>query len=87
MSYVVRFKRSANKELARIPEPDRLRTVEAIRGLGENPNAGSVLRGKLQGLRRVRVGAWRVVYEVDHEASVISILRVARRRDAYRRRA
>ena len=86
MSYVVEFKRSANKELAHIPEPDRLRIVEAIRGLGENPHTGSVLRGELQGLRRIRVGAWRVLYKVDHEASVVSILRVARRRDAYRRR-
>lgn len=87
MSYVVRIKRSAEKELARIPKPDRQRVVEAIDRLGENPHAGSVLKGEHQGLRRIRVGAWRVLYEVDDEASVVSILRAARRRDAYRRRA
>ena len=87
MSYVVRIKRSAEKELARIPRPDRQRAIKAIDRLGENPHTGSVLKGEHQGLRRIRVGAWRVLYEVDDEASVVSILRAARRRDAYRRRA
>ena len=87
MSYVVRIKRSVRRELARIPKPDRRRVGEAIRRLGENPHVGSVLKGNHQGLRRIRVGAWRVLYEVDDEASVVLILRAARRRDAYRRRA
>ena len=87
MSYAVRIKRSARKELARIPKPDRQRAVEAIRRLGENPHTGSVLKGDHQGLRRIRGGAWRVLYEVDDEASVVLILRAAHRRDAYRRRA
>lgn len=87
MSYVVRIKHNAEKELARIPKPDRQRVVEAIDRLGENPHAGGVLKGEHQGLRRIRVGAWRVLYKVDDKASVVSILRAAHRRDAYRRRA
>ena len=87
MSYAIRVGRRAKKELERIPKPDRRRVVEAIHRLDENPHAGSVLTGELRGLRRIRVGAWRVLYEVDDEASVVSILRAAHRRDAYRRRA
>ena len=87
MSYRVEIQRSAKKELEGIPNPDQQRVVDAIRQLEENPHAGRVLRGELQGLRRTRVGSWRVLYEVDDDASIVSILRVARRRDAYRRRA
>lgn len=87
MSYAIRVEPSARKELARIPKPDRRRVVEAIDRLGENPHAGRALKGNHQGLRRIRVGAWRVLYKVDDKASVVSILRAAHRRDAYRRRA
>ena len=87
MSYEIRVRRRAKKELERIPKPDRRRVVEAIRRLGENPYAGSELKGNHQGLRRIRVGTWRVLYETDDHASVVLILRAAHRRDAYRRRA
>ena len=87
MSYVIRVGRRAKKELERIPKPDLRRVVEAIHRLGENPDAGSVLKGNHQGLRRIRVGSWRVLYEVDDDASIVSILRAAHRRDAYRWRA
>ena len=63
MSYEVSVGRRAKKELERIPKPDRQRVVEAIHRLGENPHAGSELKGNHQGLRRIRVGAWRVLYE------------------------
>ena len=87
VSYVIRVGRRAKKELERIPKPDLRRVVEAIHRLGENPHAGSVLKGNQQGLRRIRVGSWRVLYEVDDDASIVSILRAAHRRDAYRWRA
>lgn len=84
MSYSVRIKRSASRELARIPQPARTRLVHAIDGLGEQPLIGSVLKGGLRGLRRLRVGDYRIVYELlDHEL-VVLVVRVARRGDAYR---
>ena len=85
MSYAIRRQPKAQKELERVPESDQQRVVDAIHQLEENPHAGRVLKGGLQGLRRIRVGDWRVLYKIDD--SVVSILRVARRRDAYRRRA
>jgi len=71
MSYSVQIKRSAAKELARIAKSDRSRLVQAIDSLAENPFKGSVLKGELQGLRRIRVGDYRIVYE-DQEASQIT---------------
>ena len=87
MSYSVRIKASAAKELERIPGPARLRIIAAIDRLGEQPLSGAPLKGGLRGLRRQRVGDYRIVYELlDAQLVVLVVLvvRVAHRREAYR---
>ena len=84
MTYFVRIKGSAARELRRIQKPIRARIVEAIDGLAENPFKGSVLKGELRGLRRIRVGEHRIVYEIQEEAIVVLVVRVRHRRDVYR---
>jgi len=86
VSYSIRIKRSAAKELARIPRADRIRIVRAIDRLGDQPLAGTALKGEPRGLRRIRVGQYRVVYEVLHGELVILVVRVRSRGEAYRAR-
>ena len=86
MTYSVRIKGSAAKELGRIPNPMRGRIALAIDALAEQPFRGSVLKGELRGLRRVRVGVYRIVYEVQHDVLVVLVVRIAHRQDAYRQR-
>ena len=85
-AYSVRIKRSASRDMARIARRDRERIVCAIDRLAEQPHAGYPLKGDLRGLRRVRVGDYRVVYEVLNNELVVLVVRVAHRREAYRRR-
>ena len=84
VSYSVRIKASAAKELERIPGPARLRIIAAIDRLGEQPLVGAPLKGGLRGLRRQRVGDYRIVYELLDAELVVLVVRVAHRRDAYR---
>ena len=84
MSYSVRVKGSAAKELASLPRDARERLIGAIDGLGDEPLAGSALKGGLRGLRRLRVGDYRIVYELLDDELVVLVVRVAHRRDAYR---
>ena len=84
MIYSVRIKGSAAKELARLPRDTRERLIEAIDGLGEEPLAGALLKGRLRGLRRLRVGRYRVLYEVLDDELVVLVVRVAHRRESYR---
>ena len=86
MSYSIRIKGSAARELSKVAAQDRPRIVGAIDRLAENPFLGSVLKGDLRGLRRLRVGDYRVLYEVRNDELVVLVVRVAHRRDAYRRR-
>jgi mRNA interferase RelE/StbE len=46
---------------------------------------GAPLRGELSGIWSARWGTYRVLYRIDDDAGEVIILRVARRRDAYRR--
>ena len=80
----LRIKRSAAKALASLPRLDRERLVEAIDLLCDMPAAGSALKGEFEGLRRLRVGSYRVVYEWQRSELVILVVRIGHRREVYR---
>ena len=85
MSFSIRIKESAAKELRRVAKPDRARIVAAIDRLAETPHLGTSLKGDLRGLRRIRVGDYRILYEVRDKELVVLVVRIAHRRGAYRR--
>ncbi len=58
--------------------------MKRIDGLGENPAAGTRLKGEFSGLWRVREGDYRIIYELRQSEVTILVLRVAHRREAYR---
>jgi len=68
----------------KLPTADRLRLVEAIDRLREAPAAGGVLKGEFAGLRRLRVGRYRIIYEVIDEDLVVLVIRIGHRKDVYR---
>jgi mRNA interferase RelE/StbE len=81
--YSLRIKKSALKELQALPKAERLRVVAAIDTLAANPHVGKALKGELTGLRRLRVGNYRVVYEIHEGAVLVLVVRVAHRREVY----
>jgi mRNA interferase RelE/StbE len=84
MSYSVSIKQSALKSLKNIAREDRLRIIEAIDQLKVNPAAGGVLKGEFSGLRRIRIGSYRIVYEVHDAKLTVLVIRIGHRRVAYR---
>jgi len=80
----IKWESRALKEAARLPKQDRERLVTAVEELLENPDKGSALKGLWVGLRRLRVGNYRVIYVLGDEESVIRIVRVGHRREVYR---
>ena len=84
MSYLISIKKSALKALSKIELAQRQQLVDAIEKLKTNPAAGSVLKGEFSGLRRIRIGDYRIVYEVQNEQLVILVIRIAHRREVYR---
>ena len=86
MSFSIRIKESAAKELKRVAKPERTRIVAAIDRLAESPHLGTALKGDMRGLRRIRIGDHRVLYEVRGDELIVLVVRIAHRGDAYRRR-
>ena len=84
MIYSVSIKQSAAKALEKVVREDRLRIIAAIDQLKTNPAAGGVLKGEFSGLRRIRIGSYRVVYEVQDQKLVVLVVRIGHRREVYR---
>ena len=80
----IRWERRAVKELAVLPRKDQRRVVEAVEGLLDDPLAGEPLAAQWKGLRRLRIGQYRVVYGFDGEELLIAAVRVGHRKDVYR---
>ena len=82
--YAVEVKPPARKELEALPDSVLSRAVRKIESLGDIPRPAGCK--KLKGYRdqwRVRVGDWRVVYIIDDTAKLVSVTRIAHRREVY----
>jgi mRNA interferase RelE/StbE len=82
----IRIPKSAGRALAHIDRPDRERVAAAIDGLADNPRPNGVRSVVTQpGAFRIRVGDYRVLYEIDDNPHVVTILRIAHRSRAFDR--
>ncbi len=84
----LRIAASAERQLSRLPERVAAAVVEFMVGpLCQNPRrVGRPLQRELAGLWSARRGAYRVVYEIDDAARIITLLRIDHRSDVYRPR-
>jgi len=84
-TYLIEWKTSALRELKKLDRSVVPRIVAAVESLAEDPFPAGVR--KLQGADhtyRMRVGDYRVLYEVCHNAIRVQIIRVSHRKDVYR---
>ena len=78
----------ARRAIDRLPAKIAAAVLDFILGpLLENPGrVGKPLRGELAGLHSARIGAYRVVYEIDKVGSAINVLYIDHRADICRPR-
>jgi len=84
MKYAVFILRRAQAQLAKLPPEAYEQIKERIRGLGDEarPHGCKKLVGR-EGWR-IRVGNYRIIYEIEDARKVVTILDVGNRRDIYR---
>lgn len=85
MAYRIEIQRSAEKELAALSSTLQARIFKAIDGLVTEPRPNGCK--KLSGGKnayRIRVGEYRIVYEIYDGVLVVIVIRVAHRREVYR---
>lgn len=82
--YQVLLRRRAEKQLDRVAYADHPRIVEAMLALEDDPRPRGC-RKLFDDIYRIRVGNYRVIYQVDGEEKKIVVGKIARRReDTYR---
>ncbi len=84
--YKIVFKKEAAKSLNKLPRNVAKTIHEKLEAIATNPYAEHPNAKKLQGrdAYRLRVGDWRVIYEIQNDQLVILVLRVAPRGEVYR---
>lgn len=80
----IRWERRAVKELEALPRTAQRRVVEAVESLRDEPFKGEQLAAEWKGLRRLRVGRYRVIYAYDGRQFLILVVRAGHRKEALR---
>jgi mRNA interferase RelE/StbE len=81
----VYLEHAAEKDLKKLPGEIFQRIIIHIKSLAENPRPSGCR--KITGTKndwRIRVGDYRIIYEVDDNVRVLKVMRVGDRREAYR---
>ena len=84
-SYRVELTRSAEKDLSRIDKSQIATIYRGLEDLADDPRPHGVK--KLSGVDRtyrIRIGDYRVVYEIEDNVLLVLVIRVAHRKDVYR---
>ena len=84
MRYQVILPKSVQKELDRLPDEIVNRIMARLAGLETNPRPADVKKLKGRDAWRIRVGDYRVIYEIHDRVLQIIVITVGHRREIYR---
>lgn len=65
--------------------PDKVRIEKALERLAADPHGGQPLKGELKGIWSLRIGNYRLLYEIQKSIVVVDVLHAAHRREVYTR--
>ncbi|MBW1728010.1 MAG: type II toxin-antitoxin system RelE/ParE family toxin [Deltaproteobacteria bacterium] len=85
MKYRIEVKRTAAKALKKISKSEQKRIIKAIDSLAENlPNLDTTKMKGNNPFHKIRVGDYRIVYEIQDDVLLILIVKIGHRKDVYR---
>lgn len=83
MPYNIVYKKSVHRDLKKIIKTEAIKIIDQLeKDLSSKPDSYPVLKGQFTGLRKYRVGDYRVIYAII-EKNVL-VLRIGHRRNIYR---
>ena len=85
MPYTIYLTKAAAKDLAALPKKTLQHIDNTIRSLADNPRPhGSIKLQDSDDLYRIRKGDFRIIYKIEDQALIVTVVRVGNRRDVYR---
>lgn len=82
--YSLLFKKSVSKDLRSIPKRDAQRILKKIEALADDPRPQGCEKLTAREHYRIRVGAHRVLYEIQDDSLIIVVVKIRKRSDVYR---
>ena len=83
-NYQIEFTKSASKQLKKLPKEQQIRIQAKIDELADNPRPDGVVKLTNSANYRIRVGSYRIVYDILDDILLISVVKVSHRKDVYR---
>ena len=84
MTYSLFIEKAAQKALSKISNPHQARNIDAIYELKNDPRPTGVKKLIGRNAWRIRIGDYRVIYEIHDTKLVVLVVTIAHRKDVYR---
>jgi len=84
-AYKIYFKKSALKDIEKIPDKDLKRIIKKIETLSEDPRPPGHEKLSDQEKYRIRQGNYRIIYSIQDDKLTVWIIKVGHRRDVYQK--
>lgn len=82
--YNIRIKRSAEKEIKKLNKQDLKRILQKLEELAFNPRGYNSIKLSNESKYRIRVGKYRILYEIFDKTITIVVVKVSHRKDVYK---
>jgi mRNA interferase RelE/StbE len=83
-NYSIEIKKSATKEIAKIPNPHLKRIIDAIASLADAPRPPGSKKLSGDEKYRIRIGTYRILYQIEDWRLVVYVVKVGHRKGVYR---
>lgn len=84
MTYHINILRRAQKQLAKIDRKNHSRIIKAIEALSKTPRPAGCKKLSGRPAWRIRIGSFRVIYEIQDDQLLILVVEIGDRRDVYK---
>jgi mRNA interferase RelE/StbE len=85
MTFTLKIKPKAEKNLDKLPVQYRARVVQTLRGILSDPFAGKKLHGARSGQYSIRVWPYRIIYTIEKRELIVFVIDVDHRQGVYKK--
>ena len=72
-----------DKTFSQLDRVSQKRIVERLKDLSKNPKSGKPLKGRFKGIRSLRVGEYRILYDIQESHLIIVVIAMGHRKSVY----
>jgi len=87
VTYEINIRQSAKKSLAKVPHKYQENIINTIRSLASNPRLEGCKKLSGRDAWRIRVGTYRVLYEIHDNELVIMVIKIGHRKEVYKQKS